>query len=482
MKVWFASYLAFFIWNLLTTWWVYNSSPEGGVIAVVFNSLFMSWAFYLAHLTKNKLGEKAGAWALPVFWLAFEYLHMNWDLSWPWLTLGNGFAAFPEWVQWYEYTGVLGGSLWILIMNLLVYRFARTLNLKTAIPALAVLLFPWAVSLIMYYGYEERGFPVNVSVVQPNIDPWNEKFDELTQEEQFYRLLTLTQQVSNRETDYIVYPETVLPFGFWNFQKDSLPEFLTMREFLRMRAPKAKIVLGVSYLEMFTPEDPSEIPISATRYGNSENFYEDYNSAVQVDTSGNIPIYHKSKLVPGPEAFPFAEFLKPFQQKLFGNLGGMIGNLGKQKERSVFTAPDNPKLRVGPIICYESVYGEFVTEYVRKGAGLLFIVTNDGWWGDTPGYRQHFQYARLRAVETRRDIARSANTGISGFINQRGDVIQRTPYWREAAISQTLLADDTLTFYVQNGDYIGRTAVFVAFFMLIYGYVRGFLNQKQRKF
>jgi apolipoprotein N-acyltransferase len=479
VKVWITSYLAFFIWNLLTTWWIYNSSPEGAVMAVVFNSLFMSWVYFLAFLTKKKLGEKAGAWALPIYWLGFEYLHMNWDLSWPWLTLGNGFAAFPEWVQWYEYTGTGGGSIWILIVNILLFQVIQKFTWQKTIRAFLLILLPIILSLGLYFRYHESGKPLTVAVIQPNVDPWNEKFDNNSQEQQFLRLISLTEQVADSSTDYIVFPETALPFGFWNFQKDSLPEFLSFRKFLTDNLPKAKMVLGVSYLEMFTPNHPSEIPVSAMRYGDSEKYYEDYNSVVQVDTSAFIPIYHKSKLVPGPEAFPFARYLMPFQQKLFGNLGGMIGNLGRQKERTVFTAPEDKTMGVGPIICYESIYGEFVTEYVRRGAKLLFIVTNDGWWGDTPGYRQHFQYARLRAIETRRSIARSANTGISGFINQRGDVVANTPYWQENALQATLNANERITFYVENGDYIGRTAVFTAFFMLLYAFVKGFLQKKR---
>ena len=160
----------------------------------------------------------------------------------------------------------------------------------------------------------------------------------------------------------------------------------------------------------------------------------------------------------------------------------MMGNLGSQKERSAFFAPDRPELGVGPIICYESIYGEFVTGYVQHGASLLFIITNDGWWGNSPGHRQHFQYARLRAVETRRSIARSANTGISGFINQRGDIVQQTPYWEEAAISETLNANDKLTFYVIYGDYLGRGAVFLGSILFLYLLMvvgSGFIKRKK---
>ena len=122
----------------------------------------------------------------------------------------------------------------------------------------------------------------------------------------------------------------------------------------------------------------------------------------------------------------------------------------------MFVSPDDG-LKVAPVICWESVFGEYVTEYVKeKGANLIFIITNDGWWGETPGHRQHNSFARLRAIETRRSIARSANTGISSLINQRGDELQRIGWWERSAIRGSLNASDHLTFYVKHGDYLAR--------------------------
>jgi len=479
VKIWACSYLAFFTWNLLTTYWVYNSSPEGGYIAVIFNSLFMSWAYYLAYLTKTRLGEKHGAWALILYWITFEYWHLNWELSWPWLNLGNGFASYPEWIQWYEYTGTLGGSIWIILVNILLYRAIRHFSVPKAISAGVFLIIPLSISYIRYFTYEEEINPVKIAVIQPNIDPWNEKFEAGTQEEQFIKLLRLAQTQKSENPDYFVFPETALPRSFWNFERDTLADIQIMREFLKTSL-KSKIVIGVSYLELFETQNPDTLPISASRFSRKPgSYYDDYNSAIQIDTSVHVPVYHKSKLVPGPESFPFAKYLKPYQEKLFGDLGGMIGNLGTQPERSVFSASDREDLAVGPIICYESIYGEFVSGYVNEGAGLLFIITNDGWWGNTPGYRQHFQYARLRAIENRRSIARSANTGISGFINQRGDVLKQTPYWEDAAITETLNANSSLTFYAKNGDYLGRLSAFTGILLLIYGFVKGFLKKRK---
>ena len=123
--------------------------------------------------------------------------------------------------------------------------------------------------------------------------------------------------------------------------------------------------------------------------------------------------------------------------------------------------------KIGVPICYESAFGEYVSTFCKKGADLLFVITNDGWWGDTPGYRQHFEFSKLRAIENRRCVARSANTGRSGFFNQRGDVLQQTQYWVPDAIKATLKANTKITFYAKHGDYLSRIAVYLTFVLLI---------------
>jgi apolipoprotein N-acyltransferase len=176
-----------------------------------------------------------------------------------------------------------------------------------------------------------------------------------------------------------------------------------------------------------------------------------------------IQLFHKSKLVPGVEKMPYPQ-LFGFLQDLAIDMGGTSGSLGVQDEPSVFSSSIG---KVAPVICYESVYGEYVAEYILKGAQWIAIITNDGWWGNTPGYRQHVQYARLRAVEVRRSIARSANTGVSCFINQCGDISQATPYWQDAVINQSINKNNEITFYAKHGDYIGWLAAGLFFPLLL---------------
>jgi apolipoprotein N-acyltransferase len=199
--------------------------------------------------------------------------------------------------------------------------------------------------------------------------------------------------------------------------------------------------------------------------------YNVYNSALGItgqEAGLDIEpqVYHKSKLVVGVEMFPYPKVLG-LLRFLNLDLGGMSGSLGMQADRTVFTSPQGVK--TGVAICYESVYGEYFTEYIRAGAGFMSIITNDGWWGDTPGHRQHFALARLRAVETRRSIARSANTGISGFIDQRGDIAYPLLNWDERwVLVHEINLNDELTFYVRHGDYIVRISLLLLGLSLLY--------------
>ena len=163
--------------------------------------------------------------------------------------------------------------------------------------------------------------------------------------------------------------------------------------------------------------------------------WESYNAAIHVNSeSKEVDFYKKSKLVPGAEITPFKRivyYIKPLK-KMVNQLGGSLDGLGMQEDRSVFKNKDGDA--IAPVICYESIYGEYCTGYVRNKANAMFIVTNDGWWDNTAGHRQHLMFASLRAIESRRSIARSANSGVSAFINQRGDILQATHYDEEDAI------------------------------------------------
>ena len=473
-------FLAFALFNILTTWWIFCVSESISTkilvltAAVFVNSTMMSIVFSLFQYVKRKLSYNHGYFGLVIIWLGFEYFHHHWELTWPWLTLGNGFANQVSWIQWYESTGVMGGSLWILIVNVLIFQILNNTftgmefkkNLRWVLALTLVLLVPISISKIIYLSYVEKGNPIEVLIVQPNIDPYLEKYD-LPHEDQLNKLLSLVKEKITSQTNFIIAPETALTEDIReNFPKSSITVNEIM-EFLK-QYPKTDFIAGMSSYYLY--EQKEDLPNTARAIPNSDQYYDAFNAAIQLNKEGAIQIYHKSKLVQGVEKMPFAEILKPLEG-LAIDLGGTTGSLGSQEESSVFMSNYKP-IKIAPVICYESIYGEYVASYVNKGANLLFVITNDGWWDDTPGYKQHMAYSRLRAIETRRSIARAANTGISCFINQRGDVLKATNWWEAVAIRGVLNANEKITIFTKAGNYIGRLASFLAFALIIYSFVR----------
>ena len=475
------AYLTFFIFNVWTTWWVWNASAFGAIMAIVCNSLFTALIFLLFHKTKNVLGNSRGYISLIFYWVAWEYMHHNWDLSWPWLTLGNGLAGLPEWVQWYEYTGTYGGSIWILLANIPAFYLLKAFvemgsnaikRTNYLIVLGVLLLIPIGWSYSMYATHSSEGEDIEVVIVQPNIDPYNEKFGSMTSRQQMERILSLAEEKITSTTKYVVAPETAIPKSFEELRFKKTEEYEMIHAFLK-KHPNVEFVIGASTFVIYSSDE--ELSITARKSQDGGFWYDYCNTAVQLNEQGNVQYYHKSKLVPGVETMPFPSFFKHFQDLAF-NLGGATGSMGKQDEREVFWSKDSTG--IAPVVCYESIYGEYVGEYIANGAELIFIITNDGWWKDTPGYKQHKMYASLRAIEHRRAIARSANTGTSCIINQRGDIGQETEWWVPASINGTVQKNNAQTFYSTYGNYLPRTFLGFSGLLLLFAIGR-YVKEKE---
>lgn len=473
-KVFTHAYLAFLIYNLVTTWWIWNADSGGAIMAFVFNSFLMALAFQAYHFCKKNVGKKEGYIGLVIIWAAFEYLHYHWELSWPWLSIGNTFSIRPSWVQWYEYTGVIGGSIWVLIINLFIYRIVQNRFFKKESWAIQTPLFillgilvavPLTISLVRYVNYKDQGTALEVVVTQPNIDPYNEKFEGMHPADQLHRIANLADSLITDKTGIVLAPETAIPLPFDEAIFNYDPGYEILRD--RMSSwGQTELYIGASTERRF---DTKHSRASKPDYM-GQGFVEYYNSSVYLKANNQYSIIHKSKLVLGAEKVPFSHWF-PFLEELSLNLGGTRGTLGIEPEPRIFR---NSNYAFAPVVCYESVYGEFVAEQCRKGAQAIFIITNDGWWDDTPGYKQHLSFARLRAIENRRSVARSANTGTSAFINQRGDVVQHTDWWKEDALKGNVYLNKHQTVYTRYGDFLGRPLVFVAFLLILLALVRKF--------
>lgn len=480
-RVWIYHYSAFVLWNAITTFWVCNATIGGGIFAVLANSLQMSTIFGLFRFSKKKFTGTLPYIFLMVTWIAWERFYFDAEISWPWLVLGNSFARTTWAIQWYEFTGSLGGSLWIWLSNLGIFGLLVSLsdgswstwNIKAKSAAViglaALLIAPPVISGVIGKEYKDSMHAeemLDILIVQPNIDPYN-KFQALTQDQQNAILEgMITKELEYRKNDSTAAPLLVLTPE--TFTSDIIVgQYERSRTWRRFTAllenyPNVNMLFGASAYDYINSQ---EAPSYTARDLGQGLWVESHNSALMTDGSRRTEIFHKSKLVVAVEHTPYPRFFCPIDNMLGGVMGRCVG----QDEITLLNVEDieGHKTPIGCAVCYESVYGEYYTDYIRKGARAMTIITNDAWWGDTPGYRQHLSYASLRAIETRRAIARCANTGISAIISPAGEIMQPTPWWEQAVIKGQIPLRDDITFFVSHGDITGRVCSFIHWLLLL---------------
>ena len=483
---WIWHYSSFVLWNAVTTFWVCNATVGGGIFAVLANSLQMSLVWGLFRLSKKRLGGIVPYILLAVTWIAWERWYLtSAQISWPWLVLGNAFATSIQNIQWYSVTGTLGGSLWVWCSNLAVFgtlvavsdgawqRWTKAAR-AFVIAALALCFVALPVcSSVMYYSYGEKSEKqVEVLIGQPNLDPYH-KFTSMKQSQQNDLLLGLLEpELDGRPADLLLAPETFTSDIILNNIQTS-PTWQLFRDFLQ-KHPESDFLFGASTNELFnTRSAPS---LNSFPWG--DGWRMPHNSAIMLSADGRTEVFHKSKLVVGTELTPYPKLFVPLDNWLSSKMGvsSLMARDSGQPEITLLHMGDGTPL--GCAVCYESVYGEYCTGYASRGAGFLTVITNDAWWGNTPGYRQHLSYSCLRAIELRRDIARCGNTGISCFINQRGDIVSSTPWWEEATLRGTVNVNSRQSFFTRHGDIVGRVCSLAFLLLLALLVVRLLLRKK----
>ena len=284
----------------------------------------------------------------------------------------------------------------------------------------------------------------------------------MSAEDQVSKLLSLTESNLSDSTDIVLAPETALP-PMWEDSALIKNRSLIAISKIMQRYPKVRFIAGAITQRKFWKDEV--ITETARRSADDSFYYDVFNSALMIDQTSGIQISHKSILVSGVEKMPFQKYFS-FLGEYVLHLGGTSGSLGAADEPVLFSGKNG--MKIGPVICFESAFCEYSAKMVKRGANLLVVITNDGLWKDSPGIWQHFGYSRLRAVETRRSIAHSANTGISGFINQRGDLLKKTVVNSEEVLHSQIRLNGEITFFVSHGDYLGRISMILSGLILIY--------------
>lgn len=458
------------LWCVVTCWWIYYAAAVGIVAATIIQIVLFGGVFMLFHYF-SKRARKVHAYTILIAgWLWAEHLYLNGEVSFPWLLLGNGFAGDVWAVQWYELTGVLGGSLWVLLVNILLFEWLTNRSNKGAgIAAAIFVVVPIVASLIIGASYEENTNTqrATVTLIQPNFDPYEEKYT-LPVEEQLNILSNLVSEAPE-DADYIVLPETVIGDAgdpIWESNHLGSRSVGALERLRALRYPDAQLITGAMTYHRYKNEQEA----SATARHRGSMWYDRYNAALALDRDSTLKVSHKSRLVVGVEKMPFMDILKPLE-KLIVNLGGTTGQLGVDKYRRLLHQRNSHYpygISVAAPICYESVYGEHFGGFAADGAELMMVITNDGWWHDTEGYRQHFSFSRLRAIETRRWICRAANTGISGFISPTGKLHQTLGWNERGTLTMEVVPSREVTLYAKAGDYLGRIGTYLFILSVLY--------------
>jgi apolipoprotein N-acyltransferase len=446
----------FVIFSIISLGWMRVASITGAICVIMGLSFLMSYTTWLAHVVRLKAGNLAGIISMITFWLAYEFLTLNSNIISPWLNLGNGLSKDILFIQWYDITGTAGGSLWILSSNiLLAIILIKSISKKRAVRKYVIL---WSVlivvpSSISAYRYntikQNHENSTEVVIIQPDTDPYTEKFT-IPFEDQLKKVITLVNSGISDKTAWVITPETTIddPANLNDLQND---KYIGQIKKMIKHYPAVNVVTGFVTYKLY-PAAKNAPTVSARRIDASGLYYDHFNSAIQIDTGEHFGIYHKSKLVPGIE-MQFSNGPTRFITKILPDLGGTKWGYGIQKDRVCFEHTIN-SMKIAPIICYESVFGKFVTDYVKKGAEALFIITNDGWWKNTNGYKQHLYFASIRAIETRRPVVRAANTGVSCIIDIRGKRTSESGWWTKAVIKGVINPETRITTYVRYGDYL----------------------------
>jgi apolipoprotein N-acyltransferase len=334
-------------------------------------------------------------------------------------------------------------------------------------------IFPSLFSYHLFQNFEEKGRTVTISLVQPNLDPYTEKFAPEKYSRHLDDFFRTADTICDGETNFLLGPETLIVQQIDEEDPSASAPFRRLLDFQR-KYPGLHILLGIHSLKKL---EKGKIP-PGSRFNREKGFYyEPFNTALFMAAGSRPQFYHKTKLVPLFERMPFVQYLG-FLGKHSLELGGYSGTYSLRQEDSRFVLPD-ASLGILPIVCFESVFGHYIAQNLPREKGFICMITNDGWWKNTPGFIHHFNFSPLRAIECRRDLVRAANTGISALIDARGMVIARTPWWKKATLTGKIHLRGGRTFYARHGDYLGRISLFSGVLLLLYGGIKHRIRKKR---
>ncbi len=492
------AWVGMFVFGLVATYWVGGWNGEGdvdgflmfgGVLLMLVHPFFLVVPILLFDITRRRFGLTWALIGLPIFYAGFEYFHSFGDLSFPWLSLYNTQTYNTAFIQFIELTGPYALTMLLVAVNILLFllvihkRGPKQVGIIGA-ALVALIGMPYLFGNHVLNEHERVTKAITMTVLQPNINPWAKwQADENRVMDTNFIATRRAIADANSTTQLLIWPETAIPFAITSptesYHYDIFNRFLD--------SVRLAIITGFPDMEFYM--SGQSVPADAKPTRTEGVSYRSWNSALldyRDDHGRHIERYHKQVLVPLGEHVPFIDEF-PIFGKIFSWTVGM-GSWNRGMGYDLLRLPMGENWRntrdtavLSTLICYESIYPSFVRHFVDGGAEALIIITNDGWYGKSPGPFQHDQFAVLRAVENRRWIARSANTGISSFIDDKGRFIAQSPLFEQTSLTQRVPLLDQKTFYSEYGDFIAIPATWLSAAIAMFYFITWVIATRKRR-
>ena len=429
-----------FFFALFSVFWIWFVETPGGIkILMTFGLLVMFLYFGLYYGIASLFARYTGWYTLPFILSGMEFIRGIGEIGFPWLSFGYSQARYPLVIQQSSVYGIYGLSAWLYIVNLLLYRSIKYRKIKEIVILVITIVLPVGYGALRLSSGAPTEY-VSIGVIQPNIDP-NLKFTRGMREETFRRLIEFSTrcadqyvQKNDSRLDLIVWPDTAIP--------------------VNLRTP------GRYQNRVIELAETLHVPIlsGSPLLDNEERSV--YNGAVLiVPDHGLAQEYRKLHLVPFGEHIPYEQY--------FDFLGQIDVSGGHYSPGTDYTLFRLNSYKFSCLICFESIFPDISRTYVAKGADFLLNITNDGWFGKISGSQQHNDMAIIRTVENNRSMARSANTGISMLVDNKGRVITESGVFVEAYLSGIIPISRSSTIYNRLGDFIPIISVILIPIMFI---------------
>jgi apolipoprotein N-acyltransferase len=454
-KVFFrAGYVFGVVFFLGLLWWIVKLVPSASItmpwlmapaliVLVSYLSLYPALVFWLSGVLARRAGI-AVVLVVPSLWALFEMIRSAGELGFPWGAIAYALAREPVFIQGAKLFGLFGlGALIVLVNTMLSQVFlAKRWKTRGVYAAMAVLVL----AAIAAHGKKEigdfahsEGEEVTIAVAQPNVDlrvKWEAFFTDST----FKLIDRLCREAANSRAKITVFPETAAPV-YIRYQPNYMQRLARLADELDM-------AIYIGFLD--------------GRYEGQNDSLLIFNAAGLFDGNDVFVQYDKMHLLPFGEAIPLAWKFPSFKKLDFGQANFHPGPRRPPASSRVGA--------LGPMICFESIFPDIARRSTKDGAQLLVNITNDGWFGLTPGPYQHAEMAIFRAVENHRYLVRSANEGVSGIVDPVGRVDSPLALYKEGVVVRNIRPLQRVTVYTRFGD---RPVFTAALLSMVIGYLLG---------